>query len=54
MALEQGGWVPRLTGSGSAMYQVCRDQAEARRLALSAATLGFQTWACRTLPAPIE
>ena len=54
MALEQGGWLPRLTGSGSAMYQVCRDQSEARRLALSAATLGFQAWACRTLPAPIE
>ena len=51
-ALEQGGWLPRLTGSGSAMYQVCRDQAEARRLALSASTLGFQAWACRTLPAP--
>jgi 4-diphosphocytidyl-2-C-methyl-D-erythritol kinase len=51
-ALEQGGWLPRLTGSGSALYQLCRDQAEARRLALSASTLGFQAWACRTLPAP--
>jgi len=54
VALEEGGWVPRLTGSGSAMYQVCRNRAEARRLALSASTLGFQTWACRTLPAPTE
>jgi hypothetical protein len=36
------------------MYQVCRNRAEARRLALSASTLGFQTWACRTLPAPTE
>jgi 4-diphosphocytidyl-2-C-methyl-D-erythritol kinase len=53
-ALELGGWVPRLTGSGGAMYQLCRDQAEARRLALSASTLGFMAWACRTLPAPIE
>jgi 4-diphosphocytidyl-2-C-methyl-D-erythritol kinase len=51
-ALEQGGWMPRLTGSGSAMYQLCRDQSEARRLALSASTLGFQAWASRTLPSP--
>ena len=49
-ALEEGGWRPRMTGSGSAMYQLCRDEAEARRLALSASTLGFKTWACRTLP----
>lgn len=51
-ALEEVGWRPRLTGSGSAMYQVCRDQGEASRLALAAVTLGFKAWACRTLPAP--
>jgi 4-diphosphocytidyl-2-C-methyl-D-erythritol kinase len=51
-ALEEVGWRPRLTGSGSGMYQVCRDQGEASRLALAAATLGFKVWACRTLPAP--
>jgi 4-diphosphocytidyl-2-C-methyl-D-erythritol kinase len=52
-ALEEGGWRPRLTGSGSAMYQLCRDAAEARRLALSASTLGFKAWSCRTVPAPV-
>jgi 4-diphosphocytidyl-2-C-methyl-D-erythritol kinase len=51
-ALEGGGWRPRLTGSGSAMYQLCRDQGEAQRLALSASTIGFRAWACRTVPAP--
>jgi 4-diphosphocytidyl-2-C-methyl-D-erythritol kinase len=51
-ALEEGGWRPRMTGSGSAMYQLCRDEAEARRLALSASTLGFKTWSCRTVVAP--
>jgi 4-diphosphocytidyl-2-C-methyl-D-erythritol kinase len=51
-ALEEGGWRPRLTGSGSAMYQLCRDEGEARRLALSAATTGFKSWACRSVPAP--
>ncbi len=53
-ALEEGGWRPRLTGSGSAMYQLCRDQGEAGRLARAAATLGFKAWACRTLPASTE
>jgi 4-diphosphocytidyl-2-C-methyl-D-erythritol kinase len=51
-ALEQGGWRPHLTGSGSAMYQLCRDPGEARRLALAAATMGFKAWACGTVPAP--
>lgn len=51
-ALEEGGWRPRLTGSGSAMFEICRDQGEAQRLALSAATMGFKAWACKTLPAP--
>jgi 4-diphosphocytidyl-2-C-methyl-D-erythritol kinase len=51
-ALEEGGWRPRLTGSGSAMYQVCSDEVEARRLALSASTLGFKAWSCKTVAPP--
>ena len=51
-ALTESGWRPRLTGSGSAMFQICADAAEARRLALSGATAGFMTWACRTVPSP--
>jgi 4-diphosphocytidyl-2-C-methyl-D-erythritol kinase len=51
-ALEERGWRPRMTGSGSAMYQLCRDEAEARRLAVSASTLGFKTWSCTTVIAP--
>ncbi len=51
-ALTESGWRPRLTGSGSAMFQLCRDAAEARRLALAGATAGFTTWACRTIPPP--
>ena len=52
-ALEGGGWRPRLTGSGSAMYQLCRDAAEAQRLTLSASTLGFKAWSCKTVAAPL-
>ena len=52
-ALEGGGWRPRLTGSGSAMYQLCRDAAEAHRLTLSASTLGFKAWSCKTVAAPL-
>jgi 4-diphosphocytidyl-2-C-methyl-D-erythritol kinase len=52
-ALEEGGWRPRLTGSGSAMYQLCRDGAEAQRLALSASTLGFKAWSCKSVGAPL-
>ncbi len=51
-ALTESGWRPCLTGSGSAMFQLCRDAAEARRLALAGATAGFLTWACRTVPPP--
>ncbi|HXA43199.1 MAG TPA: 4-(cytidine 5'-diphospho)-2-C-methyl-D-erythritol kinase [Candidatus Solibacter sp.] len=51
-ALTESGWRPRLTGSGSAMFQICRDAAEAHRLALAGATAGFTTWACRTIRPP--
>jgi 4-diphosphocytidyl-2-C-methyl-D-erythritol kinase len=49
--LEAAGWHPRLTGSGSAFFSLCADEAEARRLAHdAAATHGAPTWAVRTLP----
>jgi 4-diphosphocytidyl-2-C-methyl-D-erythritol kinase len=50
-ALRAAGWVPRLTGSGSALYHVSIDEAEARSLAAAAGQAGVTTWVCHSLPA---
>ena len=49
-ALAGAGWGPRLTGTGGAWFQLVMAEDEARRLASVARSLGFQAWACRTLP----
>ncbi|MHB8510435.1 MAG: 4-(cytidine 5'-diphospho)-2-C-methyl-D-erythritol kinase [Candidatus Dormibacteria bacterium] len=49
--LRTRGWRPRLTGSGSAFYQVVGGREEAETLVAAARTRGYAAWACRTLPA---
>jgi len=50
-ALREAGWRPRLTGTGSAMFQLCRDQFEAAAL-VEAAPPPMSTWVVRTAAAP--
>ena len=49
-ALQAAGWHPRLTGTGSAWFQVCPDAAAAGALAAAASAAGLTAWAVRTLP----
>ncbi|MEA2646768.1 MAG: 4-diphosphocytidyl-2-C-methyl-D-erythritol kinase [Chloroflexota bacterium] len=49
-ALKAAGWLPRLTGTGGAHFQLVRVEDDARHLASAARAAGFQAWACRTLP----
>ena len=46
-ALRRGGWRPRLTGSGGAMFQLCDGPDEARHLA-AAAPLAMAAWVVQT------
>lgn len=46
------GWEPRLTGTGSALFQVCIDRAEAESLTVRTWDQGLRAWAVRAIPAP--
>jgi 4-diphosphocytidyl-2-C-methyl-D-erythritol kinase len=50
--LRKHGWDPRLTGTGSALFQVCFDRAEAESLTVNTWDLGLRAWAVRAIPAP--
>lgn len=52
-SLRALGWDPRLTGSGSALFQVCIDRAEAESLTMRTWDLGLRAWAVRAIPAPL-
>jgi 4-diphosphocytidyl-2-C-methyl-D-erythritol kinase len=50
--LRQKGWEPRLTGTGSALFQVCFDRAEAEALAVRTWDMGLRAWAVHAIEAP--
>jgi 4-diphosphocytidyl-2-C-methyl-D-erythritol kinase len=50
--LRQKGWEPRLTGTGSALFQVCFDRAEAEALAVRTWDMGLRAWAVHAIGAP--
>jgi 4-diphosphocytidyl-2-C-methyl-D-erythritol kinase len=49
-ALRKRGWDPRLTGTGSALFQVCWEKSEAEALAVKAWDVGMRAWAVHTVP----
>ena len=51
-SLRKRGWEPRLTGTGSALFQVCWERAEAEHLCVKAWDTGMRAWALRSIPAP--
>ena len=51
-ALRKRGWDPRLTGTGSALFQVCWERSEAEALAVKAWDVGMRAWAVHTVPPP--
>ncbi len=51
-SLRRQGWDPRLTGTGSALFQVCWTRDEAEALCVRAWDLGMRAWALRTIPSP--
>ncbi|HEV1996566.1 MAG TPA: 4-(cytidine 5'-diphospho)-2-C-methyl-D-erythritol kinase [Candidatus Dormibacteraeota bacterium] len=51
-SLRKRGWDPRLTGSGSALFQVCWERPEAESLCVKAWDVGMRAWAVRTIPPP--
>jgi 4-diphosphocytidyl-2-C-methyl-D-erythritol kinase len=51
-ALRKRGWDPRLTGTGSALFQVCWEKGEAEALCVKAWDVGMRAWAVRTIPPP--
>ncbi|MDQ6748323.1 MAG: 4-(cytidine 5'-diphospho)-2-C-methyl-D-erythritol kinase [Candidatus Dormibacteraeota bacterium] len=51
-ALRQKGWDPHLTGTGSALYQVCFDRSEAESLAVRTWDMGLRAWAVRAIALP--
>jgi 4-diphosphocytidyl-2-C-methyl-D-erythritol kinase len=50
--LRRRGWDPRLTGTGSALFQVCFDRGEAEALAVKTWDIGLRAWAVQAVPAP--
>jgi 4-diphosphocytidyl-2-C-methyl-D-erythritol kinase len=48
--LAGAGWRPKLTGSGSSFFTVCRDPVEALALAGVASSAGYAAWAVATIP----
>ncbi len=50
--LRKRGWDPRLTGTGSALFQVCFERAEAEALAVKTWDMGLRAWAVHAIPAP--
>ncbi|GAC1583632.1 MAG: 4-(cytidine 5'-diphospho)-2-C-methyl-D-erythritol kinase [Candidatus Dormibacteria bacterium] len=51
-SLRRAGWDPRMSGSGSTLYQVCFDRAEAEALAVRTWDLGLRAWAVPAVGAP--
>ena len=51
-SLRKWGWDPRLTGTGSALFQVCWQKSEAEALCVRAWDVGMRAWAVRTIPPP--
>ena len=51
-ALRKRGWDPRLTGTGSSLFQVCWEKSEAEALAVKAWDVGMRAWAVHTIPPP--
>lgn len=50
--LRRRGWDPHLTGTGSALFQVCLDRGEAEALAVRTWDIGLRAWAARAIRAP--
>lgn len=48
-SLRTRGWDPHLTGTGSALFQVCWDKSEAEALCVRAWDIGMRAWAVRTI-----
>jgi 4-diphosphocytidyl-2-C-methyl-D-erythritol kinase len=51
-SLRRAGWDPRLSGSGSTLFQVCFDRAEADALAVRTWDLGLRAWSVRLIAPP--
>ncbi|MFN2463284.1 MAG: 4-(cytidine 5'-diphospho)-2-C-methyl-D-erythritol kinase [Candidatus Dormibacteria bacterium] len=51
-SLSRAGWDPRLSGSGSTLFQVCFDRADAEALVVRTWDLGLRAWAVRPIAAP--
>ena len=51
-SLRRAGWDPRMSGSGSTLFQVCFDRAEAEALAVRTWDLGLRAWAVPMVAAP--
>jgi len=51
-SLRRAGWDPRMSGSGSTLYQVCFDRAEAEALAVRTWDLGLRAWAVPAVAPP--
>jgi 4-diphosphocytidyl-2-C-methyl-D-erythritol kinase len=51
-ALRRAGWDPRMSGSGSTLFQVCFDRSEAEALAVRTWDLGLRAWAVPVIAAP--
>ena len=51
--LRKRGWDPRLTGTGSSVFQVCWEKSEAEALCIRAWDVGMRAWAVPTIPAPM-
>jgi 4-diphosphocytidyl-2-C-methyl-D-erythritol kinase len=50
--LRKRGWDPRMTGTGSSVFQVCWERSEAEALCVKAWDVGMRAWAVPTIPAP--
>ena len=48
-SLRRAGWDPRMSGSGSTLFQVCFDRAEADALAVHTWDLGLRAWSVRVM-----
>ena len=52
-SLRRAGWDPRMSGSGSTLFQVCFDRADAEALAVRTWDLGLRAWAVPLVAAPV-